>query len=780
MHKQSRTILSTVILGLTSISAFAGRWDDMDYGRFLSATYLNPEGKSTLDGKGCATNKGIAIKLDKEGTATMLFDTDLLRMSGGWTGGFVKLKGVVFDGAHGPNPGPAEKARMIFQTNPGPGWSKGDDLADPRKLPVGTGAAKVPFGPLPSDWAKYKGLFLSGDNVVLTYTVGSAGVLEMPSSTKAGEESLLTRTFNITSKGSGPAHLVVADNIDAPNSDSIDSGTPLGVKDDPANAESRLMIAVVGAPKGSAWTVRDGRVLLKLPAFAGGEAFKIIYSKGAAADGAKFQAAVQGAGEIPKLTELTKGGTPHWPQVVTTKGELNKGGGKGQYVVDHIEPPFENPYKSWIRFAGHDFFKDGSAALCTWSGDVWIASGLDDKLAEVKWRRYATGLHQSLGLKVVDDKVYVLGRDQITRLHDLNKDGEADLYENFNNDVQVTPGFHEFALDLHTDPQGNFYFAKGGPVNPGGSGWGPLGEHNGTILKVSKDGQKLEVFATGVRAPNGMGVGPNGEVTCGDNQGTWVPACYVHLVKSQGEFVGVTDLAHRAEKPTDYTRHVAFLPMDVDNSGGAQFWVTSEKWGPFKGKLFHLSYGQTTMHQMLTESVNGQIQGGAVQFPVKFETGAMRARFSNHDGQLYVSGLRGWQTKGSKDAGFYRVRYTGGPVTMQTSMKVTDKGIHIGFTNPVEEESAKDAENYSIEQWNYRWTSAYGSPEFKVSNPEEKGHDAVEIKSVKLAMDKKSVFLEVPGLQPVMQMKIKMNINAADGTELPNQIVNTINAVGKE
>jgi hypothetical protein len=117
---------------------------------------------------------------------------------------------------------------------------------------------------------------------------------------------------------------------------------------------------------------------------------------------------------------------------------------------------------------------------------------------------------------------------------------------------------------------------------------------------------------------------------------------------------------------------------------------------------------------------------------------------------------------------------------MQDSMRVTNKGIHIGFTNPVEAESAGDVENYAIEQWNYRWTSAYGSPEYKVSNPEEKGHDTVEIKSVKLSPDRKSVFLEAPGLQPVMQMKIKMNILAEDGTELPGQIVNTINAVGKE
>src|SRR4051794_10049063 len=146
-------------------------YEQMDFGRFVSATFNNTEKKPTFEKKGCATNKGIAIKLGKDGNAAMLFDTDLVRMSGGWTGGFVKLEGVAYDGAHGPNPRPAESAKMVFETNPtGPGWSKGTDFTDPRKVPTGPGAATVPFGPLPHDWAKYRGLFVNGDDVVLSYT----------------------------------------------------------------------------------------------------------------------------------------------------------------------------------------------------------------------------------------------------------------------------------------------------------------------------------------------------------------------------------------------------------------------------------------------------------------------------------------------------------------------------------------------------------------------------------------------------------------------------------
>jgi hypothetical protein len=196
--------------------------------------------------------------------------------------------------------------------------------------------------------------------------------------------------------------------------------------------------------------------------------------------------------------------------------------------------------------------------------------------------------------------------------------------------------------------------------------------------------------------------------------------------------------------------------------------------------MLHLSYGQASVNLVLSERVDGKIQGGVVRLPLKFDTGIMRARFSPADGQLYVAGLRGWQTKGSKDGGFFRVRYTGAPLTMQNSLRVTDKGLHIGFTNPVDAKSAGDAENYSIEQYNYRWTEAYGSPDYKVSDPEQKGRDPVEIKSVKVAADNRSVFLEIPGLRPVDQMRIKMNLKSADGKDLPGELVHTINAIGKE
>lgn len=121
MKLNQPSLIAAAGLALSALTASAaGWWEEMDYGRFISGSFtdnvpftgLDPNGKekqfdgrSTLDGATrIATNKGIAVKLGAEGNAGFLFDTELLRATGAWTGGWVKLKGAVYDGGHGPNP----------------------------------------------------------------------------------------------------------------------------------------------------------------------------------------------------------------------------------------------------------------------------------------------------------------------------------------------------------------------------------------------------------------------------------------------------------------------------------------------------------------------------------------------------------------------------------------------------------------------------------------------------------------------------------------------------
>ncbi len=834
----------SLLLALVASPAFAAdeakkpdakplpKWEAMDYGRFLAASIDNTQGESPFKQRGCAANKAVMVNLGSR-DAGYAFDTETLRGAGGWTGGWMKFKGVAFDGGHGPNPSPAAGAKVFFETNPGPGWSFNGSFAETRTLPVGPNAATIALGPLPREHAKYQGLYLHGDRVVFAYSVGKAEILESAEMETIGTNVVLSRSFTVV-KGeldssvrlmdlpyggkadlADSANAIVRMELPMPTADAkkpakktdakVAKNAPTLVKP----ADELTAVTVNGLPAGSALSVNGNFLSLKLAKVAAGTSFKVSFAHGNINSGDVLRKITAQTAVAADLRTFTKGGPAHWTKDVVTEGVLgdidqdkqadkvkaqieseNDAGQKqalkdklaeilnSPYVVDNVTVPSDNPYNSWIRVGAIDFFKDGRIAFATWSGDVWIGKFSDEKLGKITWHRFATGIFHGLGLKIVNEQIYVLGRDQITLLHDFNNDGEADFYENFNNDVQVTSNFHEFTFDLQTDSQGNFYFLKGGPVNPGGRGWGPLSNHHGCIFKVSADGKKFEVHATGIRAPNGMCVGPNDEISNGDNQGTWVPVDYIHYSKP-GDFIEVPDLSHQNTPPTKYSPHLCWVPYDVDNSNGSQIWVPANKgkWGPFEGRMLYLSYGKSSLFAVLQERVGDVAQGGVVKFPLKFATGLMRARFSPIDGQLYVAGLKGWQTNGVKDGAIQRVRYTGKSVTMQESLHVSTQGITIGFTGALDKKTAADLQNWSISQYNYRWTGEYGSAEYKVSNPDQKGNDTVAIKSVKLSDDGKSVFLEVPGLVPVMQMRIKMNVKAVDGTRVPDDIGSTINVV---
>jgi len=205
-----------------------------------------------------------------------------------------------------------------------------------------------------------------------------------------------------------------------------------------------------------------------------------------------------------------------------------------------------------------------------------------------------------------------------------------------------------------------------------------------------------------------------GQVTIADQEGNWVPTTRLDLVEP-GRFYGYRPHSHGMVPPNpktpdavDYERPMCWIPKSVDNSAGGQAWITSDQWGPFKGRLVHTSYGKARLFLTMYEEVDGVTQGGVVQFPLDFDTGIMRARVNPRDGQLYVLGMRGWQTDGPRDSGFYRVRYTGKPVNMPTMLNVKSDGVLLTFTDPLDKASAGNVGNHSVERWNYVYSSKYG------------------------------------------------------------------------
>ena len=195
--------------------------------------------------------------------------------------------------------------------------------------------------------------------------------------------------------------------------------------------------------------------------------------------------------------------------------------------------------------------------------------------------------------------------------------------------------------------------------------------------------------------------------------------------------------------------------------------------------MLSTSYGTGKLWHVLNETVDGQVQGGVVRFPVQFPTGVMRGRFHPVDGQLYTCGLFGWSSNQTQPGGFYRVRFTGQEVNLPVAMKTAEDGIYITFSDALDSESAGDSDNFSVEQWNYRWTKNYGSAHYSVENPKRKGQDEVEVWEASLGQDGKTVFLEIEDLAPVMQMQISYTLKSRSGKSIKNSIWLTINRVGK-
>src|SRR5262249_19746018 len=154
---------------------------------------------------------------------------------------------------------------------------------------------------------------------------------------------------------------------------------------------------------------------------------------------------------------------------------------------------------------------------------------------------------------------------------------------------------------------------------------------------------------------------------------------------------------------------------------------------------------------LLRDKVGGQPQGAIVPMPGEFHSGVHRGRFNPRDGQLYVSGTAGWGTYTPADGCFQRVRYTGEPTQLPLTCHALENGVLVRFAQALDRGVAERPAQHFAQVWNYRYSSAYGSPELSPRHPGQPGHDPLQIRSAHVLADGKSLFLEIPEIQPVNQ-----------------------------
>jgi hypothetical protein len=356
--------------------------------------------------------KGIVIPVGPMGpggkpAATVCFDTDRLALSAGWTGGWLDLSGSMFTNRKGVNNVTLAGQERFRVDGIGAAAGEGDGLA---AAWAGTkGPPREPRG-------RFLGHYLNGDQVVLSYRVGDADVLEVPGYEPGGKGGgAFTRAFRI-----GPsAHPVAIAVCDVPGTTdpaigSHANGVVLATDDHATVVDLHQGTGLTphGYELGN-WQLKvaSGRVWLAVPALKDANSGWVHLRHGPRSELGTPVAAVLKPPPRLDRKSLTAGGPARW-KPVDTVGQLGDAGDKHgarkaaapSFVVDTLTLPDKNPYNSWFRLGGVDFFPDGRIAVCTINGDVWVVSGIDAGLKKLTWTRFATGLYQPLGLKVIDGK----------------------------------------------------------------------------------------------------------------------------------------------------------------------------------------------------------------------------------------------------------------------------------------------------------------------------------------------------------------------------------------
>jgi hypothetical protein len=726
-------------------------WAEMDYGNFLINTYelvgLNapPRERSTGPSplpdenlvKANYAYKGIAIRLDQgeggvaAGNAWMMFDHDLMRVAGAWTGeGFIDWEAILFNGKH--NISPRTVGDLHFENPVAPAWANPNtgSFDDPRF----TARDKRKFGPLPREWAHYKGLYQYGDRVIISYTVGDAKVLETFGLETFDEQPVFTRTFNIS-----PSDKALKMRI-AP------SGTSIALLGEGAVLKEEGGFKIMELAPSQTIKIK---VLMAKPGIKG------------------LQQYAKTSNPPEDLNPLIKGGPARYPQRLTT--EIQKGEQEGPFQVDIMNPPFDSPWKNQFRLSGLDFFKDpNKGVICSTDGDVWLVEGFTKNSGKLTWQRIASGLFQPLGIKVINEEIFVTCRDQLVRLHDFNGDMETDFYESFNNDHQVTDHFHEFAMGLQADKEGNLYYAKSAR-----HAREALVPQHGTLIKVSKDGLNTEIIATGFRAANGVCLNPDGTFIVTDQEGHWNPMNRINWVKKGGFYGNMFGY----NPPADSTENGMELPLvwverDRDQSPSELLWVNSKKWGALDGKLLNFSYGYGKVFVVPHEKIGDQVQGGVFELPIpRFSTGVMRGRFNPGDGQLYLCGLSAWGSTQPQLGGLYRIRKVDQPMHIPIGIKATSQGIELSFTDKLDAGSAAQISNYTVKTWDLLRSRKYGSQHYN--------EQTLEVTKAVLGKDKKSIQLTLPEIKPTWVMEIQYQVKDERGNDIEGLVQNTIHQLGE-
>jgi uncharacterized cupredoxin-like copper-binding protein/glucose/arabinose dehydrogenase len=439
------------------------------------------------------------------------------------------------------------------------------------------------------------------------------------------------------------------------------------------------------------------------------------------------------------------------------------------------------PQDILLEVGGMTFLPNDALAVSTRHGEIWVITNPYQKGGRLPvYKRFAQGMHEVLGLNFLKGDLYCVQRSELTRLRDLDGDGEADEYKTMYS-WPLAGNYHEYAYGPILDKAGNMVVT----LNLGWIGFGEsLSKWHGWMLKFDKD-FNMTPFATGLRSPAGFALNEAGDIFYAENQGDWVGSGNIAHVE-EGDFLGnprglrwsgepkspvklkIDDIPDTGEPKFDVAKRVPGLKtpsvwfphtiLGISTSGILSY-GSKGKMGPFEGQLFVGDQGQSKIMRVALEKVKGVYQGIVFPFREGFSSGILRMNWGS-DGSIFAGmTARGWGSTGGQSYGLQQLEWNGTvPFEMQTVTAKPD-GFELNFTMPVDEKTAKNPESYNISTFTYKYHHIYGSPAINLNNR--------AIKAIEVSADKMKVRLVLDSVKDGYIHEIKAEgIRSADNYAL--------------
>lgn len=737
----SLAVLSTVLLHAANPSKKNvyppqpwAAWVEPDFPFFSSILDARREGVGSAN----VTPRGLILKLDHDCWAC--FDTDLLRVSAIWRGKGVTDKalapGSYLDAGRktpgGQFPAPQPDGKLWLGNGLFPGWQSGDHVSmdDPRE--PAPSPEEPGRGPVAETIGRFTGVRLVKGGVVLEYLAAGTPVREWWQASEHEGRPVVERHISV-GVSAQPLLLVVGARMNGPSQE-IEAGVTV------TGGDAQLV------PDESLWIVR-------VPPHAAPVSFCV---------------SICDEHEAPAVAprEISSDAHPlRWPQEAVSK--IVPSVSKGAYVLDHVDLPDNNPWKRAVRIADIQFLKDGTGVGITLDGDVWMIRGLQEAHGPVKWRRFASGLHEPMTCAIRDGEIFVFDRNGIWRLRDTNGDGEADVHELFSNAFAQTADMREFPSTLRLAPGGEFVIAKGGQEAT------TIGKHNGSVLRISADGKKATVLGYGFRQPS---IGVNlrtGLVTSSDQEGQYVPSTPLHIVRDHQFHGFLSDKLPKEKYPAPIAEPLTWMPHAVNSSAMSQVWLFDAQMGPLNDSMVQICFNKPELLRVIMNERTSRPQAAVVSITSDFDFPPLNGSVNPSDGQLYLAGFQviGWGNTLDTLAGLCRVRYTGAPSLLPREIVPMDKGVLLRFDVALDAKKAADPASYSLGSWGYKRAYTYGSAQYKADGTT--GIDWLTPSSAYVSKDGRSVFVGVPGMKPVMQFRIGWSLASADGAAMAENAYTT-------